>query len=381
MYKYITIQLFKMSYTSISISNVVQDEENDILRFTLSNINVSFANSLRRIILSEIPINVIRTETEEVNQCKITANTGRLHNEIVKQRLSCIPIHLTDLDLLPEKYELEVKVENTTENVIYITTDDFRIRNKTNGNYLTKDQTREIFPPNRRTNQYIDFIRLRSKIGDNIPGEKLELTADFSVSTARVNSMFNVVSICSYSNTHDLAKIAEKWEEHKEKLVETGDDDIEFHRRNFHILDAQRFYIANSFDYVIQTLGIYTNTEIVKKGCEVLVAKFHKLTEEIDANILMIVNTNTTIDNCVDVVLENEDYTVGKALEFVLYDKYFIGEKTVTFCGFKKFHPHDTKSVVRLAFAKPMERNEILALLKDSATECVKVFEAINGLF
>ena len=72
---------------------------------------MSFANALRRIILSEIPINVIRTETEEVNQCKITTNTGRLHNEIIKQRLSCIPIHLTDLDLLPEKYELEVKVE------------------------------------------------------------------------------------------------------------------------------------------------------------------------------------------------------------------------------------------------------------------------------
>lgn len=368
------------SYTNISISGVSEDGDNDILRFTLSNLNVSFANALRRIILSEIPINVIRTETEEVNQCTITTNTGRLHNEIIKQRLSCIPIHLTDLDLLPDKYELEVNVENTGENVMYVTTEQFRIKNKTNGNYLTREQTREIFPPNRKTNRYIDFLRLRPKIGDNIMGEKIELTADFSVSNARANSMFNVVSICTYSNTPDLVRINEKWEEYKAELKETNED-IEFHKRNFYILDAQRYFVPNSYDYTIQSIGIYSNIEIVKKGCEVLADKFKKLAGEIDANTILVVNSNTTIENCMDVILENEDYTVGKALEFVLYDKYFVNEKTLTYCGFKKFHPHDTKSVVRLAFANPTDRNEVLNILRISAIECERVFEAINQLF
>lgn len=369
-----------MSYTNISITGVSEDEENDTLRFTLANLNVSFANALRRIILSEIPVNVIRTETEEVNQCKITTNTGRLHNEIIKQRLSCIPIHLTDLNLLPEKYELEVKVENTGENMIYVTTEDFRIRNKENSNYLTKEQTREIFPPNRKTNRYIDFLRLRPKIGDNIMGEKIELTADFSVSNSRINSMFNVVSICSYANTPDLVRINEKWESYKTELKEANED-IEFHKRNFYILDAQRYFITNSFDYTIQTIGIYSNMDIVKKGCAILIEKFKKLVDEIDSNTLLVVNTNTTIENCVDIILENEDYTVGKALEFVLYDKYYINEKTVSYCGFKKFHPHDTKSVVRLAFTTPVDRNEILNVVKISAVECEKVFLAISQLF
>lgn len=369
-----------MSYINISISNVVNDEENDILKFTLSNLNVSFANALRRIILSEIPINVIRTETEEINQCKIKINTGRLHNEIVKHRLSCIPIHLTDLDLLPNVYELEVKAENTTDNSIFVTTADFRIRNKTTGVYLTTEQTREIFPPNKKTNRYIDFIRLRPKIGDNIPGEKLELTADFSVSCSRENAMFNVVSVCTYANTPDPVKINEKWEEYKETLIETNED-IEFHRKNFHILDAQRYFIDNSFDFVIQTIGIYTNQQIVKKGCEILIRKFQDLIDEIDTNRLMIVNTNTTMDNCVDVILENEDYTIGKSMEFVLYDKYFQKEKRIDYCGFKKFHPHDTKSVIRLNFIDKTERNDILNILKDSAVECQKTFEKIGELF
>lgn len=368
-----------MSYINILINNVVSDEENDILKFTLSNLNVSFANALRRIILSEIPINVIRTETEEINQCNIQTNTGRLHNEIVKQRLSCIPIHLTDLELLPGNYILEVKEENTTDNSIFVTTEHFRIRNKTTGNYLTAEQTKEIFPPNKKTNQYIDFIRLRPKIGNSIPGEKLELTADFSVCCSRENAMFNVVSICTYSNTLDLVKIKEKWEEYEKTLDKN--EDIEFHRRNFHILDAQRHFTENSFDFVIQTIGIYSNTEIVKNGCNILINKFGEFIDDIDSNKLMITNTNTTLDNCVDVILENEDYTIGKSLEYVIYDKYFQKEKTVQYCGFKKFHPHDTKSIIRLSFVEKTERNEILAMLKDTAVECQKAFQKIGSLF
>jgi hypothetical protein len=72
---------------------------------------------------------------------------------------------------------------------------------------------------------------------------------------------------------------------------------------------------------------------------------------------------------------------VGKSLEYVLYDKYFTKEKTVAYCGFKKFHPHDTKSVVRLSFVNPVERNEILGILKDSTVECQKAFRAIGELF
>ena len=77
------------------INNV--SEEHGIMRFTLSGVNLSLANAIRRIMLNNIDTVVFRTETSEVNQCKIEVNTGRLHNEIVKQRLSCIPIHSTDI--------------------------------------------------------------------------------------------------------------------------------------------------------------------------------------------------------------------------------------------------------------------------------------------
>jgi DNA-directed RNA polymerase alpha subunit len=195
------------------ISNI--SEEGDVYKFTLGGLNVSLANAVRRIILSEIPCVVIKTETYQDNQCNISVNTGRLHNEILKQRLSCIPIHMkmSDINVLPGNYTLEVDVNNETDNMMHVTTGHFKIKSKESGNFLTRDETIKIFPPNNKISSYIDFARLRPKISDSIPGERLKLSAEFSISKAKENSSFNVVSKCAYGNTPDLIKVNNIWED------------------------------------------------------------------------------------------------------------------------------------------------------------------------
>ena len=47
-------------------------EIDDILTFTLSGVDVSFANAIRRVILSEIPIIVFKTMPYEQNKSNIT---------------------------------------------------------------------------------------------------------------------------------------------------------------------------------------------------------------------------------------------------------------------------------------------------------------------
>ena len=106
------------------------DDNNNTRSFTLQGANISLANAIRRTIMTEIPIVCVRTETEVMNQCHIVVNTGRLHNEILKHRLSMIPTHETDLERLPGKWELIVDVTNDTEEIIYVTTRDFRLRRK-----------------------------------------------------------------------------------------------------------------------------------------------------------------------------------------------------------------------------------------------------------
>ena len=359
-------------------------EENNVYYFTLSGINVSLANAIRRIILSEIPIVVIRTENYKENQCQIQINTSRLHNELIKQRLSCIPIHMKDLKDFSNIYQLELDVKNDTDNVIYVTTEDFKIKNKTNNNYLKREEVQRIFPPCDLTNSYIDFVRLRPSISETIPGEQIKLTADFSVSNARENSMFNVVSKCTYSNTPDKEKIVETWQEHEAKLRTQADlkeSDIEFQKKNFMLLDAQRIFKKDSFNFAIQSIGIYDNREIVKLGLQILYDKFVKMVEELDSNLIQILNSETTMDSSYDILLEDEDYTMGKSIEYILYEKYYLGEKTLSFCGFKKFHPHDTKSTIRIAFVETSDKTIAQQYLRSACVEAQEFFKTTYKLF
>ena len=67
-------------------------EEDGIMTFTISNLDVSYVNALRRTILTDIPTLAFKTTPYEENKANIIHNTSRLNNEIIKQRLSCIPI-------------------------------------------------------------------------------------------------------------------------------------------------------------------------------------------------------------------------------------------------------------------------------------------------
>ena len=363
------------------ISNI--SEESDLYRVTLSGINVSIANAIRRIILSEIPVTTIQTDSHETNDCKVIVNTGRLHNEILKHRLSCIPIIIKELDLLPEKYILEVNVSNESDNMRYVTTEDFRIKNKSNGNYLTAEETRKIFPPNAITNMYIDFARLRPKISDSIPGEHIHLEAEFSVHCAKDNSMYNVVSKCAYANTPDIAKIESTWSDIQEKWVKEGlsKDEVQFQKKNYMLLDAQRQFVPDSFDFVVQTLGIYENSELLKTACAILQNKFLDLIQAVESDTLLILTSETTMDYCYDVMLENEDYTVGKVLEYILYENFYQGKAILNFCGFKKFHPHNKDSTVRIAFSQNTDRNMVRQVLKEAGVSAAEVFKKIYKMF
>jgi DNA-directed RNA polymerase alpha subunit len=108
----------------------------DMLSFTLSGVNVSIANAIRRTILSDINTVVFRTKPNEKNKANIIANTSRLNNEVIKQRLSCIPIHIDALQDFPyDEYILEINKSNDSNVIIYVTSEDFQIKNKSN-NFL-----------------------------------------------------------------------------------------------------------------------------------------------------------------------------------------------------------------------------------------------------
>jgi DNA-directed RNA polymerase alpha subunit len=364
----------------IEIHSNIKDDE---LKFTLSGVNVSIANALRRIILSEIPIVVFRVSPNEKNKCNIIANTSGLNNEIVKHRLSCIPIHIKDTESFPLKnYVLDLNVQNNTDTTIYVTTKDFVIRDIVTGKTLPQEQVREIFPANDITGDFIDFVRLKGKPSDELQAKTIHLTCEFDIGTAKEDAAYNVVSTCSYGNTIDTAAQEAILQQLKQKWKDEGkkESEIEFEATNWKLLEGRRIFLKDSFDFVLQTIGIHTNGELLLTGCEIMMNKLQKLDSIIEKDEIEIRNSDNTMRNSFDIILENEDYTIGKTLEYFLYANFYE-KRLMTFCGFDMAHPHDVYSTIRVAYYEPVDISTIKGHVKECIADANEVFRKLRNEF
>ena len=359
-------------------------EKDRVLTFTLSNINVSYANALRRVMLVDIPTVVFRTSPHDENDAEFAINTSRLNNEILKQRLSCIPIHITDFDIDLNDYRVEVDVKNNTEIMMYVTTKDFKIFNTLTDKYLSDDKLKEIFPPDPISRQYIDFCRLRPKISENLPGEHLKMSCKFSKGKATENGSFNVASTCTYGSTQDIVKREEmklvKQAEFEEKY-EGNSEEVKFHLTDWLNLDAKRLIIPDSFDFKVVSVGVFENKDIVIKSIDILIERLTEIINIYSSKNTLVLNSDTTIPNSFDIILENEDYTIGKILEYTLYEIYYMGNKSLTFCGFRKPHPHINKSIIRLGFKDPVEKNTVVEYLVLAAQSAIVYYKKLLPQF
>ncbi len=355
------------------------NERNNTLYFTISNINVSYANAIRRVILSDIPTVVIRTFPYEKNDANFEINTSALNNEILKQRLSCIPIHISDLTTQLEDYLVEVDVKNTSDQLIYITTGDFKVKNLKTDKYLTDETVSKIFPPNKISEQFIDFCRLKPQYSDVLKGEHLKFTAKLSIGTASENGSFNVVSNCTYSNTpnnFEIDRLKElKLAELKTKY--TNDEDVKYNLNDWLKLDAKRIFVDDSFDFKIKSIGVFTNYEIVIKSINIIIERLSYLKNLFNNPNNLINPSKITIENSFDITLNNEDFTIGKILEYSLYNLYYIGSQTLTFCGFNKPHPHINNSFIRIAFRETVENTTIISYLNTALDDSINYFKKL----
>jgi len=380
-YSYLSGDNTQVVNPRVELVSKINDNE---LLFTISGINVSFVNAIRRIILSEIPIVVFKVSPNDKNKCNIISNTCGLNNEIVKHRLSCIPIHIKDVQDFPLKnYIMELNVENNTDTTIVVTTEDFTIKDSVSNKILPKDKIQEIFPANEHTGDFIDFVRLKPKVAEELQAKKINLTCEFDIGTAKEDGAYNVVSTCSYGNTIDdvaqeakLAQLKQKWKDEGKKEIE-----IEFEATNWKLLEGKRIFKKDSFDFIIQTIGIYTNPELLTMACSIMIDKLVKLDTLIEEDTLEIKVSDNTMKNCFDIVLENEDYTIGKVIEYALLALFYESTGSLKFCGFKMLHPHDTYSLIRVAYKETIEILNIKGDLKKAIAYSSEIFGKIRKEF
>ena len=364
---------------------IITDDKHT-LKFRVNPVHVSIINSIRRVLLSEISAVVVKSYPHEENQCHITINNTRFTNEIIKQRVSSIPIHILyptegdcegkeeeedDYDSQPvksiwETHQIVCKQINTSDQMIFVTTEHLDLVHKVSGEKMSKPQRDQVFPPDEH-GYYIDILRLRPQLAASIPGEEIEFTCDMSISNAKNDSMYNVVSKSTFENTMDAIKANEAWSQIEKDTTDT--------KENWFLLDAKRYFIPNSFDFTIETIGVYTNKRLLYLAIQKMVDKLTNIMQNTDSPIK---ESLSTINHCYDITLQNEDYTLGKVLEYLLYSMYFEGESAIlTYLGFKKEHPHDDDSIIRIAFKEAMDKDMVREKLIRAAAQGVHLYNSL----
>jgi DNA-directed RNA polymerase subunit L len=417
--------------TRVPTISTYNNNKEEQLTFTLENCNVSIANAVRRIILSDINTYVFKTFPHSENKANFTVNTTRLHNELLKQRLGCIPIHhvhtIEGFQNDYKNYVVELDVKNESDTIRYVTTDDFKVKRAKNieklgggshddddvvYEYLSESTVRKIFPPDSVSGEYIEFARLLPKLSSNVPcGEALAFSCTIEISNAKFDGMYNVAHTCSYSCTPDEKEIEKQWKAKEKGLREgfesgssasahasgsTVAEELASAKKNWELLEAQRIFVADSFDFVIETVGVYTNVQLVTKSCDIMIKKCEKLLADMEhsssntgsenkigiKNIIEPANELTTMKNAFCINLVGEDYTLGKVIEFLLFSNYYDKPDGVaSFCGFKKPHPHALDSFIIVAFKEETELSKVQEYVSKVVSECISIFRSLFESF
>ena len=338
--------------------NYIYEPKSGKHSFDIDNIDLSIANSIRRIILTEIP--VVGFYGEDEPSIDIITNTGPLHNEFMKHRIGLIPINVSEVitdKYIDNDYKFELNVMNNTSSTINITTADFT------GTYkdieLTVNELKMLFPTNPITKSNILITRLRA-------GEELNLIAKAVKKTAKTNASFSSVSLSNFYFIED------------KKEADKKDN----------ILDKHRSYVKNIYGdptllkFEIETVNNLSYLYLFSTAIIILINKLKLLITNIEANEIMI----EPIPNnpfSVNFHIENEDDTLGNVIQSLLHNKYIRQTNkhkgiNCSYVGYICPHPLKQLMIVRLTLDEQTDTEKFKQFLIDNCYEIIRELENIN---
>lgn len=343
---------------SITVENVTFTKSGKHLNFDISNIDVGFLNSIRRVILSEIPNIAVNFESYNIFNNDITfhKNTSVLHNEFTGHRISLIPLCFEETEILsfdPNDYKFRINEKGKK----LVTTKDIKIYDA-NDNLYPPDVHSKIFPPDPITNDYIIITKLKNE------DEVLDVTFRARIGIAKTHSRWSPVSTCTFFNNLDNKLV----EEERPKATDSN---------KFDTIDKYRLFLKNeygepnSFNFTIESECRMTPVYIFESAIKILHSKvgscFNNPTIElIDHDSHMYAIT-----------ISGENHTIGNLLQVSIFNIYVRNENKVDYIGYIQPHPLEEKIVFKIRFYNEMTDDGITEFLNDVVKNTQKILSDI----
>jgi DNA-directed RNA polymerase subunit L len=303
------------------------------LVFVAEDVDQAVMNSLRRVIMSEVPYVAI-----DKDSVMFFKNTHVLHNHFFAARLSMLPLHLSrgEADAyIPGSIKVFLDVKNDSTKVMDITSADLKVTLHDREH----PDTARLFPPSDVSGDHVLLTVLK-------PGEAIKCEA--TVVKGHGHASFAVASKVAYSPILDpeLLKVA------REKA---GKSDREQNR--FEHIDSKRCFVRGpdgdprAFRFVVETECGMSAVDIVEAALTVLENKC----ATVKARFLENAGTGiTTLE------IPNEGHTLGNLLQSCGVDDLMGPDKPLKFVGYHCPHPLEKRFVMNVVSDDPMASFEAM---------------------
>ena len=362
--------------------------------FQLQPAHVSYANTIRRAMLTEVETVGFRSDIKEdgsTSDVTIEKNTTPMTNEMLADRVGLLPIWVENpLTWDPEEYIFRITVESDKDTSRDVVAADFEVlqRNKDDEGAPTHVGNAKFFQPNPITRDTSLIAILKGKQPNQAP-QAIELTAKATMGTGRQHVRFNPVSQCSYKYTIDTDSekqkaVFEKWLTTTKKVdpksLEKETERRDKLMREFNTMEVERCFLVNeknepySFDFTVESKGTLPVKYIVGRALEKIQQKC-MLYASVDRGDLpenMRIQPADARMKGFDIIIQGEDHTLGNLLQTWM-DENMIDKEEITYVGYKLPHPLRDEMVFRIGVEDGQEITA-RAMFARAARACATMF-------
>lgn len=390
-----------MSDKEIKFTPKISDIEtiNGEFTFILSGddeygLDVSLANSIRRILLTEIPTIGFNIENNDItNDLKIINNNSSIHNEMLLHRISLIPLYINPERYL-KNYLFECKIKhNNDELYTFVTSNNINIyplkdhlQERVDRFYDDKDMTDEdkqlllnqlndikydnydmdnplsqkdkdkIYKPTTfRNNKYYCLLNELKTTNTEFINQELHFYGSPSIGYGYENSCYQSVSQSTYSYVKNKDLIADTL---KNKIInnnlQTPEEISEFEEK-FMLSESERYYYrdnyneSNKYRFSIKSNHYYSENKLFLVAIELLMNKLYNFKNNIIDYLKNdndeILNLTKKKDNIYILNIINENHTLGNLVHKFM-NRYHINEESlISTFSYKKPHPLEERII------------------------------------
>jgi DNA-directed RNA polymerase subunit D len=366
--------------------------------FTLTPTHVSYANTLRRLMMTGVESVAFRadmTTTGTTTDVAIRENTTPMTNEMLAHRIGLLPIAVQEpLRWDPDRYAFNLSVTGDRDTPKDIFASDIVVTER----IPTEDEpvrvpTERFFPPNRITGE-------TPLIATLYPGEnqKLVFSAKATIGTGRENARFQPTSQCSYEYTRDpdperKEELFNKWLLAAKKVspdsLDKESDKYQTLLREFNTMEVARCYLRDeagepySFDFTVETVGPLGVEYIVRRACEVgeaMVAKYVNIhTGDLPEDVQVSPSNSRILG--FDFLLRNHDHTLGNLIQTYLANNHMEaqeGKTRITYVGYTVPHPLRDEMLLRIGVEDGSEGTARKAFA-EACRGCAEMFRTMKN--